>query len=142
MYKKLRSLREGPFVIDEVFGPLTYKLCLPRGWKIHPVFHASKLLPYFRDTIGDRDFPQPGPLESEGHDIYEVEEVLDSRVHRKKVQYLIHWKGYDSSYDTWEPVHNVCNAWELVKKFHTEHPNAVAPVSKFNADPIDGLFTR
>lgn len=31
MYKKLRALREGPFKIQDILGPLTYRLKLPRG---------------------------------------------------------------------------------------------------------------
>jgi hypothetical protein len=139
---KLSAKHLGPYEIIDVPGPVNFKLKLPPHSKVHPVFHASKLLPYYKDTIGDRNLPQPGPLESEGYDVYEVESILDSRVHRKKVQYLVHWKGYDTSYDTWEPVHNVRNAWELVKQFHQEHPEAVQPVSKFNADPVEDLYKR
>jgi hypothetical protein len=139
---KLSAKNLGPYEIIDQPGPVNFKLKLPPHSKVHPVFHASKLLPYYKDTIGDREPTQPGPIEAEGHDIYEVESVLDSRVHRKKVQYLIHWKGYDTSYDTWEPVHNVRNAWDLIKEFHKEHPDAVQPVSKFNANPVDDLYSR
>ena len=44
--KKIGPKREGPFEIDEVLGPLTYRLKLPNSWKIHNVFHAILLRPY------------------------------------------------------------------------------------------------
>ena len=44
--KKISPKREGPFEIQEVLGPLTYRLTLPVQWKIHPVFHAALLTPY------------------------------------------------------------------------------------------------
>ena len=39
--------QEGPFEIEEVMGPVTYKLKLSKEWKIHNVFHAVLLKPYF-----------------------------------------------------------------------------------------------
>jgi hypothetical protein len=39
-HKKIAPKREGPFEIDEVLGPVTYSLKLPKTWKIHDVFHA------------------------------------------------------------------------------------------------------
>ena len=43
---KLRPKRYGPFKISRVISPVAYQLELPSQWKIHPVFHASLLLPY------------------------------------------------------------------------------------------------
>ena len=43
---KLRPKRYGPFKISRVISPVVYQLELPNQWKIHPVFHASLLLPY------------------------------------------------------------------------------------------------
>lgn len=40
---------------------------------------------------------------------WEVENVLDRRVHRGEVQYLIKWKGYPPSRATWEPIDNLCD---------------------------------
>jgi hypothetical protein len=42
-HKKIAPKREGPFEIDEVLGPVTYRLKLPESWKIHNVFHAALL---------------------------------------------------------------------------------------------------
>ena len=38
-HKKMKPKREGPFVITEVLGPVTYRLKLPTSWWIHNVFH-------------------------------------------------------------------------------------------------------
>jgi hypothetical protein len=40
---KIAPKREGPFKIDEVLVPVTYRLKLPESWKIHNVFHATLL---------------------------------------------------------------------------------------------------
>jgi len=52
-----------------------------------------------------------------------VDEILDSRIVRRKLRYLIKWKGYGRDEDSWEPESDV-NAPELVEKFHREHPEA------------------
>ena len=46
-YWKLAPKWEGPFTIVEVLGPVTYKLNLPRKWRIHPIFHAVLLTAYW-----------------------------------------------------------------------------------------------
>ena len=53
---------------------------------------------------------------------WEVETVLDRRVHDDEVQYLIKWKGYPPSRATWEPIDNLCDsaleeALELDRKY-------------------------
>ncbi|XP_049874039.1 chromobox protein homolog 1-like [Pectinophora gossypiella] len=48
---------------------------------------------------------------------YEVERILE--VHHKKNgkrEFLIHWKGWSSKFDSWEPESNL-NCSELIKKF-------------------------
>ena len=42
-HKKIGPKWEGPFEIEEVLGPVTYRLKLPLSWKIHNVFHAVLL---------------------------------------------------------------------------------------------------
>ena len=40
---KIVPKREGPFKIEEVLGPVTYKLKISKTWKIHNVFHVIPL---------------------------------------------------------------------------------------------------
>jgi len=48
--------REGPFKIEQVMGPLTFKLKLPITWRIHNVFHATLLMPYTEIEIHGPNF--------------------------------------------------------------------------------------
>ena len=41
--KKIMPKCKGPFKIDEVLGPITYRPKLPVLWKIHNIFHATLL---------------------------------------------------------------------------------------------------
>ena len=40
--------------------------------------------------------------ERQGDEHYEVDGIVDHHFHEEVVQYLVHWKGYESKYDTWE----------------------------------------
>src|SRR5712672_1968587 len=114
---KLRALRYGPFKVINKLGPVTYQLMLPKGWKIHNVFHASLLLPYKEMEEHGTNFEEP-PLELiEGEEEYEVEEIRDKRKKRNKTEYLIKWKGYSEAENTWVRAEDV-HAPELLAQYH------------------------
>jgi transposase InsO family protein len=123
--KKLDSKRLGPFVIEAKVSSHAFRLALPPGMKLlHPVFHVSLLEPYQENAIPNRVQPPPLPVEIDGHTEYEVSAILDSRLHRGKLQYLVEWSGYETSAEgaTWEPVANVANSPILVAQFHARYP--------------------
>lgn len=35
--------------------------------------------------------------------IYEVQNIMDHKFTKKQRKFLVHWKGYDSRHDSWEP---------------------------------------
>ena len=55
--RKLAPKWLGPFPVQEVLGPVSYKLELPHDWRMHPVFHASLLKPF--EQAPDYQAPQP-----------------------------------------------------------------------------------
>jgi RNase H-like domain found in reverse transcriptase/Reverse transcriptase (RNA-dependent DNA polymerase)/Integrase zinc binding domain/Chromo (CHRromatin Organisation MOdifier) domain len=123
--KKLDDRRYGPFEILEKVGARAYKLKLPSTWKIHPVFNTVKLRLYHPpETSVQQTLPPPPPLLVHGTTQYEVETVLDSRMRRGKLQYLVKWVGYPREENSWEPEENLSDASERVSEFHKTHPNA------------------
>ena len=53
---------------------------------------------------------------------YEVESILKHRVRKygrgSRLEYLVHWKGYASHDDTWEPLSNLTNCHDLLQEYH------------------------
>ena len=119
---KLDHCRLGPFPILERIGPVAYRLLLPGSLTIHPVFHVSLLEPCSEDPSLSRNVLPPPPVFLEDTTEYAVKSILDSRVYRGQVQYLIEWLGYGPSEYTWEPVSNLKNTMEFLKEFHQRYP--------------------
>jgi hypothetical protein len=115
--RKLAPKREGPFTIKEVLGPVTYRLTLPRQWKIHNVFHAALLTPFKETSFHGTTDTRPPPDLIEGEQEYEVEAILAHRRFRGKWQYLVKWKGYDTSENTWEPESNLTHMEDLLSEY-------------------------
>ena len=121
--EKLDHKRIGPYEIIERINEVAYRLELPSSMKIHNVFHVSLLEPYNINPFPGRLVPAPPPVEVDNVLEYEVEEIMDSKRSRRKLYYLVHWKGFDVQERTWEPVENLTNARELIKEFHTKYAN-------------------
>ena len=126
---KLDHKRLGTFKIIDRIGTHAYRLALPPTMKIHPVFHASLLEPVATNPLPGQRIPPNPPMEVDGELEWEVQEILDSRVHgrgqTKYTQYLVRWVGHD--HPTWEPASFLANAPEIVQDFHLRYPHK--PVS-------------
>jgi transposase InsO family protein len=115
--KKLAPRRYGPFTIKEKISPVAYRINLPNHMKIHDVFHIDLLTPFHETEIYGEAFPQPPPDLIEGEEEYEVEEIVNDRTIRRKREYLIKWKGYPSSENSWVKAKDL-HAPELLKDYH------------------------
>ena len=78
-HKKMAPKQEGPFEINKVLGPVTYRLKLPATWRIHNMFHAILLKPYQENEVYGENLTAP-PLDIvEGEEVYQVETILKHR---------------------------------------------------------------
>jgi len=120
--KKLSPKRYGPFPITRRIGTVAYQLQLPASMKIHNVFHVDLLLPYTETEAYGTPFTRPPPI-IDNEEEYEIEAILDARRrgHGRQLQYLVHWKGYPHSDDSWIP-HSDVHAEELLEGFRLSHP--------------------
>ena len=117
---KLTPKRLGPFKVIQEISPVAYRLELPPNWRIHDVFHASLLTPYHETTAHGPNFTRPPPDLIDGEEEYEVERIVAHRQHgrSRQLQYLIKWKGYPESNNTWEPADQV-HAPEIIKHYQS-----------------------
>ena len=101
---KLSPKFYGPFRILARVGPVAYRLQLPEGVGLHPVFHVSLL----KKSIGSADTASrtlPAPLDDIAPDGEPVA-VLDKRVVYRNsaplTQVLVQWSHLHPDHPTWE----------------------------------------
>jgi hypothetical protein len=131
--KKLSDKYLGPFEIIAQPGSLSFTLRLPDSMRgIHPVFHVSMLEPAIHSAIPNRVEDPPPPIEIDGDIEYEVSEILDSKVDRRrkcKILYLVRWSGYEGTDEetSWITADELSHAKELVQDFHSAYPDKPKP---------------
>lgn len=116
----------GPFQILAQVNAVTFRLKLPDSMRIHPVFHVSLLKPFHENSFPGRVLPPPPPVVVEGEEEFIVEGIIDSRIYRNKLQYLVKWEGYGPEENSWEPAEHV-HAPRLVQEFHQRFPLKPGP---------------
>jgi transposase InsO family protein len=122
--RKLDHRKIGPFKVLEKIGSHAYRLELPETVRIHNVFHVSLLSLANEDPYPGQHLPPPPPIEIDGEEEYEVDEILDSKRVCGRLRYLIKRTGYNEP--TWEPAQNT-NDLRAVDEFHARYPDKPGP---------------
>ena len=129
---KLAPKRFGPFPIEQTIGHGSYRITLPKTWKIHPVFHGSLLLPYRETLEHGANFTRPPPDVIDAEEEYEVEAIIDAKLDKRfkkgeQLRYFVKWKGYPDSENEWIPLQNLLHSHDLIDEYHMKHPNKPKP---------------
>jgi len=96
--------------------------------QLHLVFNIVKLTLALDDPItGHTTEDHPPPIVIDREAEWKVKEILDSRWHQRRFQYLIKWKGYGREHNSWKSASEV-SAPKLTAEFHRKHPRALRHV--------------
>jgi len=117
--KKLDHVKVESFLIKKAKGPVNYELDLPKDAKVFLVFHVSLLEPADPSTPIQDTFHYKPQEEVE----FAIEEILEQR----NQQYLIKWKGYPTSENTWEPLKNLTKCQNKLEQFRRQHSRRASP---------------
>lgn len=124
----LNERRYGPFEIIEKIGASAYRVAIPPTWDTHDVFNESILTPYHEPRYANQQQPYAPPPDMVEHDDgeiaeeHEVEAVISSWIRGRRphqyMKYLVKWKGWPESENSWEIVEDMGNALEAIEEFH------------------------
>jgi len=95
--KKLDYKKIGIFKILGKIGTSAYKLALPSSMAIPNTFHISLLKPYPDNGFPSQVKEPPSPIQIEGEAEYELDEIINSRLHYNKLQYRASAKTTDQN---------------------------------------------
>jgi hypothetical protein len=84
--RKLAEQNEGPFEVIKKKGN-SYRLALPLAMKIYPVFSPDKLRRAYNDPLPGQANETPDPVQINGENEWEVDEILALRLWHSKLQY-------------------------------------------------------
>ena len=92
--------------------------------RIHPVFSPKLLRPYHQDPLSGQHFEPPRPIAIEDEEHWEVDDILDSRRYRGRLQYKVKWTGLDRD-DEWyyADKDEFEGSEKVLKEFHKRYPN-------------------
>ncbi|KAA8538683.1 hypothetical protein F0562_028291 [Nyssa sinensis] len=104
VHQKLASRFYRPYPIVQKIGAVAYQLQLPKGARIHPIFHVSLLKKFVGDlVVPSEELP---PVNDKGIIILEPQQIWDicwvKRGNKFEAESLVQWKRLPIKEATWE----------------------------------------
>jgi len=110
--KKLNNKSIKLFEVKRNIKKLSYKLDLLKKMQIHLIFHASML-----QCCNQFISLQTTETSVELNEEYQVENILEKWMISEKAHYLVKWKEYNTSENTWELKENLLNCARTLQQF-------------------------
>ena len=83
---------------------------VPEVTRWHNVVHTTLLIPFRRRN-------EPQDINEDEAEVWEVEEIVNSRTLKEVVQYPVRWAGCTEFEDTWETIDHLDNCPDKLKEF-------------------------
>ena len=121
--KKLTHLWRGPYVvIYKSDNQINYEIQLLKSGKDKHVAHASNMKRYTEPHKTGLSKQLMSLMEAEDLEVvveveFEVEQILGRKYEAGELFYLVQWKCYDSSINTWELMKNLLHCREKLNHF-------------------------
>ncbi len=110
--KKLNNKSIKPFEIKRNIKELSYELDLLKEMRIHSVFHAF-MLQCCNQFISLQTIKTSVEPDKE----YQVKNILEKQMISGKAHYLVKWKKYNTSENTWELIENLNSCTRTLQHF-------------------------
>ncbi len=95
-FKKLNDKILDSFQITESVDSF-YKLKLLKTMHIHDVFHSELLRSVIDDFLSDQKNKSSKSIMINDEDEWEINDILNSRCYKRRLQYQVKWKNYDNN---------------------------------------------
>jgi len=126
-FRKLQPQWRGPFIVIE-FDDHTQNYTVSMNLRIYRrqrrVFYCSVVKPYHpndNERFPGRAHTKPAPILIDNEKGWEIETILDHRTRHGRGQFLVKWKGYPNSENSWERMEGLENAEDLVQAWWTDN---------------------
>jgi hypothetical protein len=123
-----------PLRITERLSPISYRLQLPAGSRIHDVISIHHLRRY--RGSGEDIRPLPIIIDDEEH--WKVDKVEGERIRQGRTEFLVRWEGYGDDDRSWEPLENLEYAQDSILEWRSTHPD-MKTISSRKTEPKSSM---
>ena len=131
--KKLSNKFKELFRDIRTIGTHASKLKISEDWRHYDVFRNYLLHLAVTDSLSDQVSLTLFPvIFTEGVEKFEIEAIINSRMHWGHLEFLVQWVGYDRL--TYQPFDDVKDATEALNNYFQHHSTAVKHDTWVNYD--------
>ncbi|TPX39388.1 hypothetical protein SeLEV6574_g07250 [Synchytrium endobioticum] len=130
------SIGDEIMIDTKIISPVAFEIQLPSNMKIHNVFHIGLLKPYIRSSIPTVHFLSHHSFLT----ATKKDHIIDVRRRRNTYEYLINWKGFPESENSWEPRWSL-NDDAMLRLWHEQHPSKISPFTDPHEPPNNDAVT-